>query len=156
MKLEPRAKEGLVEKAVTVATNDPTGPLQTIKVRAEVQPDLHQMSAMDMSKSIFSKECQSCHVDKGAGKMGMELYQADCAMCHGSLDVADHKHALNGPVLAKDLGELRKTIALGNGRDTMPGFSAAAGGPLSEPQIDSLVDLFRKWQKTERKKHSAR
>jgi mono/diheme cytochrome c family protein len=145
-----------VEKAVTVASNDPSGPFQTLKVRAEVKPDLHQMSALDMSKSIFSKECQPCHVEKGIGKMGVELYQADCAMCHGSLDVRDHKRALNGPVLAKDMSDLRKTIALGNGRGTMPGFSAAAGGPLSEEQVDSIVDLFKKWQKTERKKHGTR
>lgn len=145
-----------MEKSISVAVNDPTRPLHIIKVRAEVQPDLHQASSLDMSKSIFSKECRPCHVDKGIGKMGQELYQADCAMCHGALDTADRRHALDGPLLAKDLPGLRKTIAHGIGRESMPGFSTAAGGPLSEAQIDSLVDLFKKWQKTEKRKHGSR
>ncbi|MBI3939818.1 MAG: DUF1573 domain-containing protein [Acidobacteria bacterium] len=153
LQIEPDAKEGPIEKTITIATNDPRGPLRALRVRAEIQRDLHKMSALEKEKSIFSPECRSCHVDGGTGKTGKDLYQADCAMCHGSLEERDHVRSLNVASLAEDLQELRKTIALGNGRGTMPGFSAAAGGPLSDAQIDSLVDLFIKWQKTEKGRH---
>ena len=149
VKIEPDAKEGPIEKTITIATNDPNRPLAVLKVRAEIQRDLHQMSSLAKEKSIFSQECRSCHVDKGAGKKGNELYQADCAMCHGSLEERDHVRALNGPRLAEDFDELRAMIARGNRRGTMPGFAKAADGPLTEAEIDSLVDLFKRWKKTE-------
>lgn len=156
VRIEPDAKEGLVEKSVTIATNDPDGPLRTVTVRAQVQRDLHAMSSLAKEKSIFSQECRSCHVDRGMGKKGKELYAADCSMCHGSLEEKDHVRALNGPRLAEDLEDLRALIAQGNGRGSMPGFSKAAGGPLDDAEIDSLVDLFRHWEKTEKTRHSKR
>lgn len=154
--METGASAGPIEKSVSIASNDPAHPTQVLQVRADVQGDLHEMSSLNTRKSIFSLECQSCHVDEGVGKMGRELYQADCAMCHGSLDEADHVRALNGPRLAEDLAELRKMIAFGNERRAMPGFSTAAGGPLTDAQIDSLVDLFRKWEKKEKQRHNSR
>lgn len=157
VQLEPQTR-GLIEKTVNIASNDPSGPLRRIVVRAEVQPDVHEASGLNIRKSFFSQECRPCHADKGMGKMGQELFNADCALCHGSLNERNHRRALNGVELAKDLVELRKRIAAGTGRGTPHGFSTAVGGPLSEAQINSLVDLFKKWQvnKMEKKKHNRR
>ncbi|MBI2820633.1 MAG: cytochrome c, partial [Acidobacteria bacterium] len=128
--------------------------LQTLQVRAEVQQDLHEISGFDKRRSIFSEECRSCHADPAAGKTGQALYESLCATCHGSLEVRDHVRSLNAAHVAEDedLVDLRELIAAGNGRG-MPGFSSAEGGPLSDAQIDSLVELFRKWQKSEKRKH---
>lgn len=154
LQLEPNVNNGVLENSVTISTNDPVRPLQVLKVRAEIQPDIHQISSLEKSKSIFASECRSCHVDKGMDKIGQELYEADCAMCHGSLDERNHVRALSGPRLAEDLQGLRQVISVGTRSGAMPGFSVGAGGPLSDLQIESLVNLFRKWEKTEKEKHS--
>jgi len=50
---------------------------------------------------------------------------------------------LNGMTVRSPDG-LRQVIAAGTGHPAMPGFSRAYGGPLSDRQIASLVELLSK------------
>jgi len=152
VRLEP-VGIGLVEKSIFIATNDPTRPLTVLKVRSDVQQDIHEASGVSLRKPVFSAECQSCHITAAAGKAGQELYDVLCAVCHGSLGANDRRTSLSAVRWAQDIKELRKTIASGGYLNLPHGFASGAGGPLSERQIDSLVDLFKKWQTGEKKKH---
>jgi cbb3-type cytochrome c oxidase subunit III len=156
VKLDPDVREGFVEKAITVASNDPARPTAIIKVRAEVELNIHEKSGLDTNRPILSAECRSCHFDEGAGKLGHDLYVADCAPCHGPINDSDHKRRLSGPALARNLEALRVAIATGTSDRHMPGFARSAGGPLSDSQIDSLVALFKKWSAAEQRKHRKR
>jgi mono/diheme cytochrome c family protein len=91
------------------------------------------------SRAIFQGDCAKCHVEKGRGALGEELYAADCGICHESShrdSVVPDLHALKQ---ATDLEYWRTIITLGKPHTMMPGFSAAQGGPLSGEQINSLA-----------------
>jgi hypothetical protein len=141
IRVEPEVAQGLVEKTVTIASNDPSRPLQVVRLRAEVEPDFHATSSLDKRQSIFSAQCRSCHADGLEGKSGMNLYKAACASCHGSLEERENVRALDVKKLGADLEQVRRSVALGH--DSIPGFSQASGGPLAAAQVNSLVDLFR-------------
>lgn len=91
----------------------------------------------------------ACHVTKGIGKVGEELFWADCAMCHGFRGTG-----INGvaPSLVpldyhdKDIAAAKRDV-IANGSKfhrSMPGFSKEHGGPLNDKEIDSLVQFLQK------------
>ncbi|HJS28719.1 MAG TPA: c-type cytochrome [Anaerolineales bacterium] len=75
--------------------------------------------------------------------LGAELYQQNCAVCHG----ADGEGRI-GATLAKDWPAIRtdlrlkETISNGVAGSFMPPWSQDAGGPLTEAEIDALVAVI--------------
>ena len=96
-------------------------------------------NALADRQAIFKGDCRSCHVDKGVGKMGHELYAASCGICHD----AEHRAAmvpdLKVPRSERDLAFWQKWIMEGKPGTLMPGFAQIHGGPLTQEQIDSLT-----------------
>jgi len=148
-------KQDKVEKTMDVFSDDPEHPKVTLTIKLDVN-DPHTAMAMDgrgPSKIFTSEKCTSCHVDQGVGQFGKDLYEGDCAMCHrpGAKGTSHEGKPAVGPVLealelkdAKVLKHIKDVIR--NGSKThrsMPGFAAAAGGPLSDEQIDSLVTYLK-------------
>jgi mono/diheme cytochrome c family protein len=69
-------------------------------------------------------------------------------MCHGSAGQgAEHGPSLRTPdyLASRDDEELSAAIAYGTSNPRMPGFAELMGGPLSEEQVRSLVELVRRW-----------
>ena len=96
-------------------------------------------SALADRQAVFKGDCAKCHVDQGVGKLGKELYMADCAICHD----AEHRAAmvtdLRVPREPRDLAYWQKWITEGKTGTMMPAFAAAHGGPLTQEQVDSLT-----------------
>lgn len=71
---------------------------------------------------------------------GKQLYQQNCAVCHG-----DNAQGRIGARLAKDFPGIRvdallkETISNGVQGSVMPAWSTSRGGPLSDAQINDLV-----------------
>jgi len=79
------------------------------------------------------------------------LYGTNCAGCHGTDGRLGASRPLNDPVyLALVPRErVRRVIADGVPGTLQPGFGAAAGGSLTDAQIDALVSgIFDKWGKS--------
>jgi mono/diheme cytochrome c family protein len=90
-------------------------------------------------RAIFQGDCAKCHVDKGKGLLGAELYSADCGICHDSArrdGAVPDLHALKHPA---NLDFWTTVISLGKPHTMMPGFAARAGGPLDDAQVASLA-----------------
>lgn len=95
---------------------------------------------------IFTGQCATCHVAQGKGKMGADLFQADCAMCHGQ-----NAEGGVGPALIPGnyqdrefVNRIQKTIRYGSDdHPSMPGFLDAAGGPLTDGEINSIVNYLQ-------------
>ncbi len=83
----------------------------------------------------------------------MSLYAENCAVCHGLADEGiGSTPPLNNPALqTMDARELFKTIARGRFNTAMPAWSQEDGGPLSDYQIDELVNLVQSgdWNATQ-------
>lgn len=145
--MDTTMKLGPITKVILVSSNDPVHPQVKISVAANVDP--HQGIATEGPSMLFSAKCSSCHVQRGIGKSGEDLYLADCAMCHGFRADGATGPTLVGPNLEDKVvrARMRKVIADGGTTPAMPGFIKQAGGPLTSDQIDSLVQYLR-WRRS--------
>ena len=140
-------KQGDIIKPIEIRSNDPVNPVSTIYIKAHVKSP-HGDLGTDRIARIFAGRCADCHVKKGIGKSGEDLFFADCYMCHGYRAKGIPSV---GPALIpfdyhnKDLSEaMRKIITDGSkSHRSMPGYAKAAGGPLDEKQIDSLIEYLQ-------------
>jgi len=142
-------KSGTVPKIVTVSTDRGNTQLSvtTTIVPASEAPGAavgmdrssNQKLALADRQAVFKGDCARCHVLPTVGKMGAELYQAACGICHEVLNRASmvpNLHALNKPT---DSEYWRNWIAQGKPGSLMPAFSMAQGGVLTDDQIGSLA-----------------
>lgn len=153
VELDTSIKLGKVRKEITVISNDPERPRLSLFLTGNVLPKKMQGHAQITLKAqdplvLFKGDCATCHVKPGIGKTGKALFLADCAMCHG---VNAQGNGSAGPSLLnldyereESLKMIRSVIAEGSPHSPqMPPFSEAKGGPLSDDQIDSLVNFLK-------------
>ena len=79
-----------------------------------------------------------------------KLYAANCSGCHGDNGQRGAAIAMNDPkyLALVDDASLKEVIAHGYRNGLMPGFSTAASGMLTDPQINAIVNGLRaKWGK---------
>jgi len=156
-------KQGDVTKNMDVSSNDPVNPIVQIPITMHV-PNQHKgLSERGKAKILTDEKCMSCHVYAGVGLGGKELYDADCAMCHGEGARGAVGNALiYGDYSNKEYVEhIREVISYGSKTHaSMPGFLDKAGGPLVKEQIDSLIAYLKEISEKERagrkSKNSAR
>jgi len=144
--IDTAMKQEKVAKLVYVSSNDPQHSVVSIKLLMDVQ-DPHRGMARDGETKIFSDQhCASCHVARGVGKLGMDLYNADCAMCHGPKAEGAVGPALFGPYNDPSFkNQIVRVTSFGSTvHRSMPGFLKQSGGPLSSAEIDSIVAYLHK------------
>jgi cytochrome c553 len=149
---DPAGQHGSVRKTLSVNSNDPTDPhvLLTIKAKVTVverplEPGAHPRTT---GQSLLMGDCASCHAEPAADKRAEALYTAVCAMCHGEqAEGGEHGPSLRTPdyLATRDDQELGVAISYGTSNPGMPGFSRTMGGPLTDEQILSLVEVIRRW-----------
>jgi mono/diheme cytochrome c family protein len=146
---------GLITKTITVYTSVGM-KLLTVKVNnpppappvamTEEQRKANQAQAMKDRQAVFHKvgneNCAECHKDKGDGKMGKDLFAADCGICHES------SHRAAGVPDLKAIASVKQTTFDywkewikdgGKVGAMMPAFGQEHGGPLTEAQINSVA-----------------
>lgn len=93
-------------------------------------------------QAIFKGDCVTCHVQPAIGKFGKDLYVAACGICHE----AEHR-----ATIVPDLHKLphdtnaeywKAIVTGGKPGSLMPAFSQHKNGPLSDQQIQTLVDYL--------------
>lgn len=148
-------KQGQVTKTVEISSNDPESPVVSLPIKMEVK-NRHEGLTDDGRVKIFTDEkCNSCHVLKGVGLAGKDLFEADCAMCHGD----DAKGAVGGALIFGNYNDpeyekhIRDVISYGSKTHrSMPGFLDRAGGPLIKEQIDSIIEYLKELSEKEKSK----
>jgi len=146
-------KSGVVVKSVTIHTDKGQKVLMVKTTIQALPPDSaaeamnrerNQLLAAQDRQSVFKGDCAKCHVEPVIGKTGKELFTAACGICHE----AEHR-----ATMVQDLHQLKVTpnaeywkFSIVNGKPAtlMPAFSQAQGGPLSDAQINSLVEYLVK------------
>lgn len=90
-------------------------------------------------QAVFKNDCAQCHATPAKGKQGRALYLAACAICHADEHRASMVPDLRTLQPAPSAETWRALITHGKDATLMPAFGAAAGGPLTAEQIESLV-----------------
>ena len=140
--LDPKGKGvGEIEKTVWITSNSRTNPHDSLTIAANIAA-VHAAVMMTV-KNIFAGDCRKCHVVKGEGKLGVDLFNADCLMCHTTSPKAHAPHFGKLMGLSVDDSALYRMIADGKPGTNMPAYAKAHGGPLSDEQIASLVAMLR-------------
>lgn len=135
--VDVRGKLGKIAKTITVYTNDPIHPVTKLTVHMHVKDRLHMNRFT--ADELFSARCRGCHTEQGLGKKGISLYNADCAMCHGTNKSASPISAMRR--LKRE--DLLTAIREGIEGTAMPGFSIENSGPLNEDDIASLIKVIK-------------
>ena len=139
---DTRGKFGYALKEVTVVSNDPKSP-HVISIAGNVVMG-QDHPVVKPGDVLFVGVCAQCHAVPAKGKSGKELYDGVCHLCHdlpqetGKKWVAPNKSELSN----KSRRKLRKMISDGLPYSSMPGFALKNGGPLTDAQIDSLIDYL--------------
>lgn len=108
----------------------------------------NQLLAKADPKAIFRGTCVECHVTPAKGKRGKELYDTACGICHDAKHRATMVPDLRATKQAPNRLVWQHVIGFGKPGTLMPGFHNIQGGPLSETQVQSVLDfLFREYLK---------
>lgn len=98
-----------------------------------------------LQESLFRGECASCHAEPAKGKTGKALFAAVCGQCHGMQAEGATAMGFNRLSYLKNFDAERFRDVTRNGladQQYMPGYAEELGGPLTDEQIDSLVDYI--------------
>lgn len=146
-------KTGVVIKTVTVHTDKgqkvlmvkstieaPTGDPATMEMNRQRN---QQLAAQDR-QSVFKGECAKCHVEPVIGKMGKELYDKACGICHEAEHRASMVTDLHNLKTPPNAEYWKFFVVNGKPGTLMPAFAQSQGGPLSDAQIASLVEYLVK------------
>lgn len=136
-------KWGLLEKTIRLWTAAATNSL-TVQIDIP-EPDTRQknrLMAFADRQAVFKGDCANCHSKPAVGLLGAELFKAACAICHE----AEHRASMVPDLAAKPHGGAAywsQWIRMGKPGSFMPGFERSYTGPLTEPQIVSLMEYLQ-------------
>ncbi len=131
------------QKILSVKMNLPAAPSGANRPGGVLDSRTRNMqAALKDRQTVFKNDCARCHALPAAGRHGEPLYEAVCAICHDSPHRASMVPDLKTLKVTPTSEVWRAMIAHGKVNTLMPGFSKALGGPLSEEQIESLVQYL--------------
>jgi mono/diheme cytochrome c family protein len=136
-------KSGTVTKYVTVNTEKLGSQVLTVTIHMPDSPEATRQRNLQMAtvdrQAVFKGDCARCHSDPGEGKLGADLFQSVCGVCHEAKTRATMVADLKNLNHATDYDFWKMTITIGKPGTLMPAFATVAGGPLTDEQIDSLA-----------------
>jgi cytochrome c553 len=145
-----QGKSGMVMKTLTLHTDKGQKPLM---VKATIPPpEAQPMTAVDRERNqllakadpqaIFKGDCATCHAQPLIGKVGKELYTAACGICHEAEHRATMVPDLHNLPNDTDADYWKLMVTMGKPNTLMAAFAQSQGGPLSDMQVNSLVDYL--------------
>jgi mono/diheme cytochrome c family protein len=160
--IDLRGKSGMITKQLTVQSSvgwkvlvlevniplpaSASQPTNSPPKPAAAKVEMNRERSMELAtldrQAVFKGDCASCHAMPTAGKLGHELYQAGCAICHEAENRAAMVPDLHALKQALTALEWKQWIADSKPGSFMPAFAMAHGGPLTDEQITSLVDYL--------------
>jgi len=101
-----------------------------------------QVAVLDRQAVFTNQDCAKCHLEPTQDKTGKELYTSACGICHDSPKRASTVPNLASLRVPTSAPYWKYWITNGRPGSLMPAFGQALGGPLSQQQIDSLVEFL--------------
>jgi len=143
-----RGKSGELTKTIYVykSVGGDAPDILLVHVQIPLTPaELREMNrglALADRQAVLRGDCASCHVAPTVGKMGKELFQTACLICHGGEHRASMVPDLTVAKVRRDAAYWNKTIREGKEKTLMPAFAKNHDGSLDDNQIKSLVEYL--------------
>ena len=137
-----RGRVGAITKTVYVDTSEGQ---QFLVVNVSIPPSKTARREMNLAaaqadrQAVLRGDCASCHVAPTAGKVGKELFQTACVICHAAEHRASMVPDLMVAKVPRDAAYWEKWIREGAAGTLMPAFAKEHGGPFDEAQVTSLI-----------------
>lgn len=141
--IDTKGKKGIVIKTVTVTMENNEEVKTELSLTMKLEPPPHPK--IEQVRNINAEvACKSCHLESGEGQTGVFLYHRVCAQCHGKKGVGGFARALNDAAWQQvDDALIRKMIYGGLPEKGMPSFVEGVTPPLTEEQVESLIQYVR-------------
>jgi mono/diheme cytochrome c family protein len=150
-----RGKEGEIARDLLVGTVEGTQMLMMVIQVPQMDAAMrerNQAMAAANRQLVFQGDCAACHAAPAESRFGIDLFEAVCAICHQAKHRAAMVPDLSVAKEKRDAAWWTRWVEDGREGTLMPGFAKKHGGPLSEPQIESLVEYLLTAFPTEPKK----
>jgi len=141
--VDTKGKKGIVVKTISFTIeNSPVSPVQ-VSLGMNLVPPPHPK--VDNARNINTEaSCKSCHLESGVGQFGIFLYHRVCAQCHGKRGTGGSARALNDAAWQAVPDEyLKQVIHDGQTDNGMPSYVNGVTPPLTDEQVDSLIQYIR-------------
>jgi cytochrome c5 len=142
--LDTQDKHGIVVKTVDIYLENGPSEFISVSIMAELVPPPHPVVENRLAITNNPK-CKSCHLDSGVGQKGGYLYHRICVQCHGTRGKGGAAVALSGKEFQERVTDdyLKNTIVHGLGDLGMPPYVEGVSPPITEEQVDSLIEYLR-------------
>ena len=142
--VEFAGKTGKFSKSIYVTSTAGTQMLQvsiSVPEGDSTERKRNQELAAANRQLVFRGSCAACHSDPIGQKTGAELFHTACGICHFAAPRASVVPDLLTAREPRDAAFWRKWISEGKEGTLMPAFAQAQGGPLTDQQIESLIEF---------------
>lgn len=142
--VDTKGKKGIIVKTVTVTMENNDADKVELSLAMKLEPPPHPMIS-DVPNLNLEAKCKSCHLESGEGQSGIFLFHRVCSQCHGKKGVGGFGLALNDKKWQKKVDDARiKKVMQGGLPDKgMPSFVDGVTPPLTDEQINSLIQYIR-------------
>lgn len=142
--VDTKGKKGIVVKTVTVTLkNNEVATLElslSMKLEPPPHPKIEQLRNLNTEAT-----CKTCHLESGEGQSGIFLYHRVCSQCHGKKGVGGFARAHSDAEWQQKVDDARIRAAIYQGlpEQGMPSFVEGVTPPLTEEQVESLIEYVR-------------
>lgn len=140
-----RGKESELAKDLLVGSVPGTQTLKMVVHVPAMTPEMrlqNQQIASANRQKVFEGDCAACHATPAKGRFGDDLFEAACTICHDPKHRAAMVPDLTIAKEKRDAAWWKRWVEDGRDGSLMPGFAEKHGGPLTDPQIESLVEYL--------------
>ena len=141
--VDTKGKKGIVVKTVTLTLENNEADKTELSLAMKLEPPPHPK--IEKVRNINAETaCKSCHLESAEGQSGIFLFHRVCSQCHGKKGAGGFGRALNDAEWQKvDDAHIKKVIRGGLPDKGMPSFVEGVTPPLTEDQVDSVVQYIR-------------
>jgi hypothetical protein len=141
--VDTRGKIGIIVKTVTLLIENNEVEKVELSLAMKLEPPPHPPLG-EMRNINTEPFCKRCHLESAEGQSGIFLFHRVCSQCHGKKGTGGFGIAFNNAKWQKiEDARIKKVIKAGVADKFMPSFVDGVTPPLTEEQVDSLVQYIR-------------
>lgn len=142
--VDTKGKKGIVVKTVTMTLENVEQPTQELSLMMNLEPPPHP-EIREFANINTESACKSCHLESAEGESAGFLFHRVCSQCHGKKGKGGYARTLRDEAWQQKVEDsyIRNVVNKGLPQQGMPSFVEGVVPPLTEEQVDSLVQYIR-------------